>query len=146
MSHEDFREKLHDALEEHRSGRVSEDVWESFSGGIFYLPGDSKKPETYEELKDFLGQLDHERGTKGNRIYYLSSSPSLFPTIVEHLGEAGMNREEDGAYARLVVEKPFGRDLESAKELNGELRRYFEERSEERRVGKECRSRWSPYH
>jgi glucose-6-phosphate 1-dehydrogenase len=127
MTHEDFREKLHDALEEHRSGRVSEDVWESFSRGIFYLPGDSKKSETYEELKDFLGQLDHERGTKGNRIYYLSSSPSLFPTIVEHLGEAGMNREENGAYARLVVEKPFGRDLRSARELNGDLRHYFEE-------------------
>ena len=127
MSHDDFREKLHDALKEHRSGQVSEDVWESFSKGIFYLPGDSKKPETYEELKDFLGQLDDERGTEGNRIYYLSSSPSLFPTIVEHLGEAGMNREQDGAYARLVVEKPFGRDLMSARELNGDLRRYFEE-------------------
>jgi glucose-6-phosphate 1-dehydrogenase len=127
MTHEDFREKLHDALEEHRSGQVSEDVWESFSKSIFYLPGDSKKPETYEELKDFLGRLDDERGTEGNRIYYLSSSPSLFPTIVEHLGEAGMNREEDGAYARLVVEKPFGRDLRSARELNGDLRRYFEE-------------------
>src|SRR5919112_1657836 len=121
------REKLHEALEEHRSGQVSEDVWESFSKGIFYLPGDSKKQETYEELKDFLGQLDDERGTEGNRIYYLSSSPSLFPTIVEHLGEAGMNREQDGAYARLVVEKPFGRDLMSARELNGDLRRYFEE-------------------
>src|SRR5918999_559591 len=128
MSHEDYRERLRGALEKHRSGQVSEDVWESFSKSIFYLPGDSKKPETYEELKGFLRQLDDERGTKGNRIYYLSSSPSLFPTIVEHLGEAGMNREEDGSYARLVVEKPFGRDLESAKELNGELRRYFEER------------------
>src|SRR5919112_674216 len=122
------REKLHEALEEHRSGQVSEDVWESFSKGIFYLPGDSKKQETYEELKDFLGQLDDERGTEGNRIYYLSSSPSLFPTIVEHLGEAGVNRGEEGSYARLVVEKPFGRGLRSARELNGDLRRYFEER------------------
>lgn len=127
MSHEDFRGKLHDALEEHRSGQISEDVWGSFSKSIFYLPGDSKKPETYKELRDLLNRLDDERGTEGNRIYYLSSSPSLFPTIVEHLGGAGMNREEDGAYARLVVEKPFGRDLESARELNGNLRRYFEE-------------------
>jgi glucose-6-phosphate 1-dehydrogenase len=127
LSHDDFREKLRDALEEHRSGQVSEDVWESFSKSIFYLPGDSKKPETYEELKGFLNHLDDERGTEGNRIYYLSSSPSLFPTIVEHLGEAGMNREEDGSYSRLVVEKPFGRDLRSARELNVDLRRYFEE-------------------
>ena len=128
MSHEDYRERLRGALEKHRSGQVSEDVWESFSKGIFYLPGDSKKPETYEELKGFLNKLDQERGTEGNRIFYLSSSPSLFSTIVERLGEAGMSEEEDGGYARLVVEKPFGRDLESARELNKDIRRYFEER------------------
>jgi glucose-6-phosphate 1-dehydrogenase len=127
MSHEEFRKKLRGALDEHRSGQVSDDVWESFSKSIFYLVGDSKKPETYEELRSFLKELDDERGTGGNRIFYLSSSPSLFPTIVEHLGEAGMNREEDGGYARLVVEKPFGRDLMSARELNGDIRRYFEE-------------------
>jgi glucose-6-phosphate 1-dehydrogenase len=128
MSHDDYRERLRGALEKHRSGQVSEDVWESFSKGIFYLPGDSKNPETYVELKSFLNELDQERGTEGNRIFYLSSSPSLFSTIVERLGEAGMNEEEDGSYARLVVEKPFGRDLESAKELNKDIRRYFEER------------------
>jgi glucose-6-phosphate 1-dehydrogenase len=128
MSHEEFRERLRKALEEQRPGRVSEDVWESFSRSIFYLAGDSKKPETYEELKGFLQELDTERGTEGNRIFYLASSPSLFPAIVERLGEAGMNEEENGGYARLVVEKPFGRDLMSARELNGDIRRYFEER------------------
>jgi glucose-6-phosphate 1-dehydrogenase len=128
MSHEEFRGRLRGALDKHRSGQVSDDVWESFSKSIFYLAGDSKKPKTYEELKDFLKELDRERGTEGNRIYYLSSSPSLFPAIVERLGEAGMNEEENGGYARLVVEKPFGRDLMSARELNGDLRRYFEER------------------
>jgi glucose-6-phosphate 1-dehydrogenase len=128
MSHEEFRKRLREALAKHRSGQVSDDVWESFSRSIFYLAGDSKMPETYEELKNFLNELDAERGTEGNRIYYLSSSPSLFPTIVERLGEAGMNEEENGGYARLVVEKPFGRDLMSARELNGDIRRYFEER------------------
>jgi glucose-6-phosphate 1-dehydrogenase len=128
MSHEAFRKRLRDALDKHRSGRVSDDVWESFSKSLFYLAGDSKKPETYEELKGFLEQLDDEKGTEGNRIYYLSSSPSLFPVIVERLGEAGMSEEENGGYARLVVEKPFGRDLMSARELNGDIRRYFEER------------------
>jgi glucose-6-phosphate 1-dehydrogenase len=127
LSHDEFRKKLRDALDKHRSGQVSDDVWESFSKGIFYLSGDSKKPETYEELKGFLNELDTERGTEGNRIFYLSSSPSLFPTIVERLGEAGMNEEENGGYARLVVEKPFGRDLMSARELNNDIRRYFEE-------------------
>ena len=127
MSHEEFRKKLRDTLEEHVSGGVSDEVWESFAGGIFYLSGDSKEPETYDELKGFLKELDSERGTQGNRAFYLSASPSLFPTIVERLGEAGMNEGEDGGWSRLVVEKPFGRDLGSARELNEEIRRYFNE-------------------
>jgi len=127
MSHEDFRGKLRKALEEQRSGGVSDDVWESFAGGIFYMPGDSKQAETYDELKEFLKTLDSERGTQGNRAFYLSASPSLFPAIVERLGEAGMNEGEDGGWSRLVVEKPFGRDLGSAQELNSETRRFFDE-------------------
>ena len=127
MGHEEFREKLRGTLEEQVSGGVSDDVWESFSSGIFYLPGDSKEPETYGELKEFLKDLDSERGTRGNRAFYLSASPSLFPTIVGNLGEAGMNKGEDGGWSRLVVEKPFGRDLGSARELNEEIRRHFDE-------------------
>src|SRR5215210_1353196 len=127
LSHEEFRERLRGSLEQQRSGSFSEDVWESFSKSIYYLPGDSKKPETYDELRGFLKELDEERKTRGNRIFYLSSSPSLVPTIVERLGEAGMSEGEEGGYARLVVEKPFGHDLESAKGLNDEIRRYFDE-------------------
>jgi len=127
MSHDEFRNKLRDALEGGRDD-FSEEVWETFSKGLFYLAGDSKEPETYKELKEFLGGLDEERKTGGNRIFYLSSSPSLFPTIVERLGEAGLNSGENGGYARLVVEKPFGRDLESAQQLNADIKRYFRER------------------
>jgi glucose-6-phosphate 1-dehydrogenase len=125
MSHDEFRDRLRDALEGSRND-FSEEVWETFSKGLFYLPGDSKESETYKELKKFLGELDEERKTSGNRIFYLSSSPSLFPVIVEHLGEAGMN-EGAGGYARLVVEKPFGRDLRSAQQLNEDIKRYFRE-------------------
>ncbi len=126
MSHEEFRERLREELEKHRPGKVSEDVWDSFSRGIFYLPGDSKEPGTYKELKQFLANLDEERGISGNRVFYLSSSPSLFPSIVEQLGECGMNSEE-GGYSRLVIEKPFGSDLESAKYLNQEIKNHFDE-------------------
>ncbi|HZC18247.1 MAG TPA: glucose-6-phosphate dehydrogenase, partial [Rubrobacteraceae bacterium] len=127
MSHDEFRKKLRVALDEQRPGEVSDDVWDSFRGNIFYLPGDSKKPETYRELKGFLRELDEERRTGGNRAFYLASAPSLVPTIVEKLGEAGMNEGEDGGWARLVVEKPFGRGLASAKRLNADIRRYFRE-------------------
>jgi glucose-6-phosphate 1-dehydrogenase len=128
MSHDGFREKLRGALDEQRPGEVSEDVWDSFSKSIFYLPGDSKKPETYRELKGFLKKLDEEPGTGGNRAFYLASSPSLFPVIVEKLGEAGMNEGENGGWSRLVIEKPFGRDLTSAKALNADIRQHFRER------------------
>ncbi|MGH3147913.1 MAG: glucose-6-phosphate dehydrogenase, partial [Rubrobacter sp.] len=127
MSHEEFRQKLRETLEEHVPDGVGDDVWASFASGIFYLPGDSKKPETYEQLKGLLKKLDEERGTEGNRAFYLSTSPSLVPSIVERLGEAGMNAGEDGGWSRLVVEKPFGRDLEGAEALNEELQRYFDE-------------------
>jgi glucose-6-phosphate 1-dehydrogenase len=128
MSHEEFRKRLRGALDQQRPGRVSDGVWSSFCGCVFYLRGDSKDPQTYRELKRFLRDLDAGRGTQGNRVYYLASSPSLVSPIVERLGEAGMNEGEGGGWARLVVEKPFGRDLTSARELNRDIRRYFRER------------------
>ncbi|HZC18816.1 MAG TPA: glucose-6-phosphate dehydrogenase, partial [Rubrobacteraceae bacterium] len=128
MSHDEFRKRLRDAMERQRPGGVSDDVWNSFSESVFYLPGDSRKAETYRELKGFLKELDEERGTQGNRAFYLASSPSLVSPIVERLGKAGMNEGENGGWARLVVEKPFGRDLASAKALNTDIRRYFGER------------------
>ncbi len=128
MSHEEFRKRLRGALDQQRPGRVSDEVWSSFCGSVFYLRGDSKDPQTYRELKRFLRDLDAGRGTQGNRAYYLASSPSLVSPIVERLGEAGMNEGEGGGWARLVVEKPFGRDLASARELNRDIRRYFRER------------------
>ena len=127
MSHDEFRKRLRKALDGQRPGGVSDDVWDSFCSNVFYLSGDTNKVETYEELKGFLKKLDGERGTRGNRAFYLASSPTLFPSIVEKLGEAGMNRGENGGWARLVLEKPFGRDLASARALNTDIRRYFEE-------------------
>ncbi len=127
MSHDEFRKKLRGTLESQRPGGVNDGVWDSFCDSVFYLAGDTRNAETYEELKGFLKRLDGERGTRGNRAFYLASSPSLVSPIVEHLGEAGMNRGEGGGWARLVIEKPFGRDLESAKELNTGIRRYFDE-------------------
>src|SRR3712207_9328848 len=128
MSHDEFRKRLRIALEEQRPGRVSDDVWNSFCGNVFYLPGDSKDPQTYRELKGFLRDLDASRGTRGNRAFYLVSSPSLVSPIVERLGEAGVNEGENGGWARVVGGKPFGGGLAGARELNRGLRRYFRER------------------
>ena len=128
MSHDEFRNKLRKSLDEQRPGGVSEDVWDSFSRGLFYLPGDFVDTDTYRELKGFLKQLDGEWGTEGNRTFYLATAPTLFPIVVERLGEAGMNEGENGGWARIVIEKPFGRDLVSARELNEGILRHFGER------------------
>ena len=128
MGHDEFRERLRASLKEHHPGGITGDVWDSFCRSVFYLPGDSTETRTYHKLKGFLKRLDGEKGTEGNRLFYLAASPALFPAIVEGLGEARMNEGEDGGWSRLVVEKPFGRDLESARELNVRIRRYFSER------------------
>src|ERR671932_2162519 len=122
MSHEEFRKKLRGALDQYRPGQVAEDVWDAFSRGIFYLPGDSTKAQTYRELKSFLKKLDGERGTGGNRIFYLSSSPSLFSTVAENLGKAGLNEGENGGWAGLLGGKPFWRGLEDAPGGNKDTR------------------------
>jgi glucose-6-phosphate 1-dehydrogenase len=128
MGHDEFRKKLRDSLNEYHPDRVSEDVWKSFSKNTFYLPGDFGEAGMYRELKNFLKELDRKCGTEGNRVFYMASSPSFFSTIVEGLGEAGMSVGENGGWARLVVEKPFGRDLMSARGLNADIRQYFGER------------------
>ncbi|WP_119065554.1 glucose-6-phosphate dehydrogenase [Rubrobacter indicoceani] len=127
MSHDEFRERLREGLKEQRESTFSEEVWRTFSQGVFYMAGDSTAPETYTELQDLLQKLDNERGTGGNRVFYLSSSPSLFPAIVDQLGESGMSEETEDAYSRIVIEKPFGRDLASAQELNNEIQLRFRE-------------------
>ncbi|HEX6210932.1 MAG TPA: glucose-6-phosphate dehydrogenase, partial [Methylomirabilota bacterium] len=85
---------------------------------MHYLPGDAQDPKTYEALKQRLPELDAEHGTNGSYLHYLATLPSLFAPIVTSLAGAGLMRERDDAWRRVVIEKPFGHDLESARELN----------------------------
>jgi glucose-6-phosphate 1-dehydrogenase len=91
-------------------------MWEDFAQGLYYCPGDIDNPESYQKLKAFLSELDGKRGTRGNRVFYLSVSPKFFPEAIRQLGAAQMLA--DPAKTRLVIEKPFGRDLSSAQQLN----------------------------
>jgi len=121
LSHEQYREKMRAALKEH--SKISEQdapIIESFTNSLYYLPLDSHRPDGYGPLAEFLKQLDREQGTSGNRMYYLATPPSSFPAIIKHLGGVGLARPEDPEknWARIVIEKPFGHDLESARELN----------------------------
>jgi glucose-6-phosphate 1-dehydrogenase len=111
-----FREQMREGVEEFSDGVGSEALWQDFAKGLFYCPGDIDNPESFQKLKTLLVELDQKRGTRGNRVFYLSVAPKFFPEAIQQLGNAGML--SDAQKTRLVIEKPFGRDLSSAQALN----------------------------
>lgn len=124
-SHDYFREQMREGIEEFGGGIGSEELWQDFAQGLYYCPGDIDNPESYEKLKAFLAEIDEERRTRGNHIFYLSVSPNFFPEAIRQLGAAQML--VDPAKHRLVIEKPFGRDLSSAKALNRVVQQVCQE-------------------
>lgn len=124
-SHDYFREHMREGIEQFSDGIGSEDLWQDFSQGLFYCPGDIDNPESYQKLKDFLSELDDKRGTRGNRVFYLSVAPKFFPEAIMQLGKAQML--SDPLKDRLVIEKPFGRDLSSARSLNRVVQQFCKE-------------------
>ena len=124
LSTEEFRAKLRLVLQE-QIPHLSENLWESFSTTIEYVAGDYADPTAYRELAAKLTASARDRGTH-NRILYLATPPGVFAEIVFNLGFAGLQREDAG-FSRLVVEKPFGHDLDSARELNRKIREVFRE-------------------
>lgn len=115
-SHDYFREQMREGIEEFSDGIGSEEIWKEFAQGLYYCPGNMDDAESYDRLKSLLKELDDKRGTRGNRVFYLSVAPKFFPEAIRQLGAAGML--EDSSKTRLVIEKPFGRDLASARALN----------------------------
>lgn len=124
-SHDYFREQMREGVEEFGGGIANEEFWQDFAQGLFYCPGDIDNPESYQKLKAFLGELDQQRRTRGNHIFYLSVSPNFFPEAIRQLGAAKMLT--DPQKHRLVIEKPFGRDLSSAKALNRVVQQVCQE-------------------
>jgi glucose-6-phosphate 1-dehydrogenase len=122
LEHGVFREQMRGACNQYARRRpVDDQLWATFSQGLFYSNGTFESPATYEKLKKLLALIDEERGTAGNRIFYLSTPPAEYPTIVQALGRAGLvdrDAHEGKPFTRVIIEKPFGRDLESARELN----------------------------
>src|SRR5262245_3020608 len=128
MSHDEFREKMKDAIVTYSEAKkVDEAVWDSFAKGIFYVAGDVNNADSYRQIAEMLDQIDRDRGTAGNRVFYLSTSPSLYSEAVERLGASGLAKPKEKAWTRIIIEKPFGHDLASAKQLNEEVARVFDE-------------------
>jgi glucose-6-phosphate 1-dehydrogenase len=125
-SNDFFREHMREGVEQYGSGLGSEATWNEFAKGLYYCSGDMDNPESYQKLKNLLATLDEQRGTRGNRVFYLSVSPKFFAEAILQLGAAGMI--ENPSKQRLVIEKPFGRDLNSAQALNRVVRKSCDER------------------
>ena len=121
---DEFRERMKEAVQEFGRDDFREDVWQELADGMRYVSGDDANEEAaFDRVGETLTEFDRERGTGGNRVYYLAVPPGAFETIVEGVGK---RRSADG-WTRVVVEKPFGHDLASALELNELVHRYFEE-------------------
>ncbi|MBV9175116.1 MAG: glucose-6-phosphate dehydrogenase [Chloroflexi bacterium] len=129
LSNEDFRKTAREGLELYAAGSsFSEQAWEEFSRTLHYVSGQFDDARSYEELRDRLGRIDAAHGTQGNRVFYLATPPELFEVITAQLGAAGLNqRRSDHGFVRLVIEKPFGVNLETAHELNSHVREVFQE-------------------
>ncbi|MCC5832592.1 MAG: glucose-6-phosphate dehydrogenase [Chlamydiales bacterium] len=120
-AHEQFRQEMHDAVNQFsRVKPVDENLWSSFMNQIFYHTSNFDDDAGYDSLRKFLEELDKKLGTKGNRVFYLSTQPSFFPTIIENLGKHGLiydTSKEKEKWSRVIIEKPFGHDYESGVEL-----------------------------
>ncbi len=118
-----FRNDMKDAVQKHARDEFREDVWDGLAQNMHYVATDFSDDAGENALQDLLTKLDAERQLGGNRVYYLAVPPGAFPTIVDALGK----RRTATGWTRLIVEKPFGHDLESARKLNAMLREHFEE-------------------
>lgn len=128
-SHEEFRQEMLEAINQFsRSKPVDPKLWKTFSEKIFYLQSEFHHDEGYEELNRLLHQLDLQMGTKGNRLFYLSVQPSFFTTIAEKLSQHHLiYPTDDNRWSRVIIEKPFGEDTDSAITLQNNLIQYMDE-------------------
>jgi glucose-6-phosphate 1-dehydrogenase len=102
--------------------------WRALTGRFKYVTGEYDHPDTFDQLKTHLDEADKVDGTDGNRLYYLATIPSVFGLVAQALATHGCSGPgEGGTFARVVVEKPFGRNLDSALELNNQMQAAFEE-------------------
>ena len=104
-------------------------VWNPFASRLFFASGTFDDLEGYRKLAATLEEIDRTQGTRGNRVFYLAVSPEYFATIIQRLGEAGLiyPRQQQSPWSRVVIEKPFGRDLASARQLNLDVSRVLDE-------------------
>ncbi len=123
---QDFAQIVHDAVKLHARTEFREEVWQTLSEGIRFVAGDFGDASAFDRLAQVVTDLDRVRGTRGNHAFYLSIPPRFFGDVVQQLKRSGLSATDSGSWRRVVVEKPFGHDLASARVLNRQLDEVFE--------------------
>jgi glucose-6-phosphate 1-dehydrogenase len=129
LSDQAFRDRLREGVEEYARIKLIPgicELWDRFAERHSYLAGSYDDPDTYRRLAERLFRLDAEAGTQGNRLFYLVIPPALYPLVIGQLGRVGLNHSNAG-WTRIIVEKPFGHNLESAHQLNEKVHALFDE-------------------
>jgi glucose-6-phosphate 1-dehydrogenase len=130
MSHEEFRSKMRESVEKFiEETPFEQTIWDDLATGLYYESGDLKDPDCYARIKAQLESIERERQTGGNVLFYLSTQPSHYQTVIQGLAAAGLEKSTTVGWRRVVVEKPFGHDTDSARELDDCLQRVFPEES-----------------
>jgi len=128
MSSEDYRKRVTEDMKLFATGEVTPDLWEWFVRRLHYMSGNFDAAETYGKLKELLAKVDQGFSAHGNYFFYLATTPDAFGPIVKNLAENGLMQQTDHQWRRVIVEKPFGHDLESARALNQELLTFADEK------------------
>src|SRR6202453_5047027 len=128
MSNEDFRKRVYEDVKEYCGDCINDSLWESFSQRFYYFAGDFKDDNLYPQIKDQLAKIDRNHSTGQNFFFYLATAPSFFGTIVEKLAANGLMEQNNDHWRRVIIEKPFGHDLESAKALNQQILKVADEK------------------
>jgi len=128
MSTEDYRKRVSEDIKQFATGKVEADIWEWFIRRMHYLSGDLSDKNLYLQLKDLLDKVDKDHSTHGNHMYYMATAADFFGPAVEQLAAVGLMQQDNQHWRRVVIEKPFGHDLESARLLNQQLLRVAEEK------------------
>jgi glucose-6-phosphate 1-dehydrogenase len=128
MSSQDFRDKLSSEIPQFATTTFDPALWNWFVERLYYVSGEFGDPAAFARLGAQLDEIKKKHGTQGNCFYYLATAPGFFSTIVNQLGAAGLVNEEEGQWRRVIIEKPFGRNYETACTLNRDIRNVLKEK------------------
>src|SRR5437773_3017387 len=123
-----FRKMLAEEIPKFTSAPLDAKLWDWMVERIYYVKGDFQDAEAYQRLEQQISEADKKHNTLGNRFFYLAVAPRFFSSIAKMLAQCCLSKEESGHWARVIIEKPFGHDLESAKKLNHELQEVLTEK------------------